>query len=152
MVYFAGSEGWGERGEISVDRTTKAIIPKRIHDVQRPNQSRSPTTREYRRQVQELEETNGCSRERKERWKAQEIKTMTDSQGLQGDPNSVSNCCGARVTMQGLCSDCGEHCEDEAQEGPSDEKMERMRETSRHFDEAYRKTMIDAGRGHLLKP
>ena len=37
-----------------------------------------------------------------------------DAYDLMGHPDSSSNCCGGRVDMFGLCSQCGEHCEDEA--------------------------------------
>lgn len=33
---------------------------------------------------------------------------------------SSSNCCGATIMTNGLCSDCGEHCEDEPDEEESD--------------------------------
>lgn len=39
---------------------------------------------------------------------------------------SSSNCCGSPVMEGGICSDCHEHCEDEAVEGPSDAKLERL--------------------------
>ncbi len=31
---------------------------------------------------------------------------------------SVSNCCGAPVMLGDMCSECGEHCEDEGEEEP----------------------------------
>jgi hypothetical protein len=61
-----------------------------------------------------------------------------------------SNCCGAIITMQGLCSDCGEHCTDDNEDGPTDEQQERMRESMLYANEKYRKDMTDAGREHLL--
>ena len=57
----------------------------------------------------------------------------TDLQDLMGDPGSSSNCCGARINMQGLCSECGEHCTDESEEGPSDAKQEQIAESRRYF-------------------
>ncbi len=61
-----------------------------------------------------------------------------------------SNCCGAIITMQGLCSDCGERCTDDSEDGPSDEQQERQQESRLHADEQYRKQMNDSGRGGLL--
>jgi hypothetical protein len=72
---------------------------------------------------------------------------------------SSSNCCGAELLHGGLCSECHEHAEDdsgddqeESHEGPSDAAQEAMRESAHRLMEAYRKVMIDAGRGHLLPP
>lgn len=74
----------------------------------------------------------------------------TDHQDLYQQGTS-SNCCGAIIRSNGLCSDCGEHCQDEGEDGPTDEQIESMRETRLHAEEKYRKDMTDAGRGHLLK-
>lgn len=71
---------------------------------------------------------------------------------------SSSNCCGAEIDLHGLCRDCGEHCEDEAEEGPSDEKMERMNEQAHRIVERREikaqqdeRDLHDAGRGHLVR-
>ncbi len=75
----------------------------------------------------------------------------TDIHDLRGDPESVSNCCGARVTMQGLCEDCGEHCTDERdEEGPTDAQQEISHAGAEASEARYREQMKDAGRGHLL--
>ncbi len=64
----------------------------------------------------------------------------------------VSNCCGAKVMLGDMCQDCGEGCEPESEDGPSDEQQERFRESAHHADEAYRKSMVESGRGRLLPP
>lgn len=76
----------------------------------------------------------------------------TDLYDLMGSSSSSSNCCGARVTMQGLCADCGEHCTDESEEGPADEQLSASAERHWQEKEKYRQDMTDAGRGHLLGP
>lgn len=42
-----------------------------------------------------------------------------DIHDLRGHPDSISSCCGAQVTSSGMCADCGEHCEDEADYDPT---------------------------------
>jgi predicted amidophosphoribosyltransferase len=61
-----------------------------------------------------------------------------------------SNCCGATIKTNGLCSDCGEHCTDDNEDGPTDEQMERQRDSHYADKERYRQQMKDAGREHLL--
>lgn len=39
---------------------------------------------------------------------------------------SHSNCCGAMIDLHGMCSECGEHADDKSEEGPSDEKLDRL--------------------------
>lgn len=73
----------------------------------------------------------------------------TDYQDLYQQGTS-SNCCGAIIKTNGLCSDCGEHCEDEEDFEHSDEQMERMRERHCEAEERYRQDMKDSGREHLL--
>jgi predicted amidophosphoribosyltransferase len=63
-----------------------------------------------------------------------------------------SNCCGAIIMINGLCSDCGEHCTDDGEEGPTDEQQERMMDSKAAEIGRYRQQMKDAGREHLLPP
>ena len=43
----------------------------------------------------------------------------------------VSNCCGARVLLGDMCAECGEHCEPESENEPSE--IDRKIEESMHF-------------------
>ncbi len=75
-----------------------------------------------------------------------------DSFDLRGRPDSISSCCGAQVTSQGLCGDCGEHAEDVSQDGPTDAQQERAQAGAEAADIRYRQNLKSAGRGHLLPP
>lgn len=74
----------------------------------------------------------------------------TDHQDLYRQGGS-SNCCGALIMTNGLCSDCGEHCEDEEDFEPSEETKAELKAQFKFWEHPkYRQDMKDAGRGHLL--
>jgi hypothetical protein len=66
--------------------------------------------------------------------------------------DTSSNCCGATILTNGLCSDCGDHCTDDNEDGPTDEQQERMFDAKAAEIGRYRQDMKDASREHLLPP